>query len=351
MNIVVIGGTGFMGPYVVRSLARQGHTVTVLHRGQTEHPLALSVNHIHHPALRIGERSRLPSLRSELAEADPDVILDMIAVTAQCAWHGVETFRGLAPRVVVISSADVYRVYAQLNKTEAAPVDPNPCTESAPLRTKFYPYRADDPPPIDSPRRWTFDYDKILVEQVYRSQPSFQTTVLRLPMVYGIGDFQHRFYPYLKRMDDHRPAILFSEPAAAWRGTRGYMENVAHAISLAVTTPAAAGKTYNVADDPTVTEREWVERFATITGWKGRIVIVPADQLPEDLRGNEVDYSQHLITDSTLIRTELGYQEPVNWQTALQRTIEWERTHAPETVDPAMFDYATEDAALEKLGR
>jgi hypothetical protein len=30
---------------------------------------------------------------------------------------------------------------------------------------------------------------------------------------------------------------------------------------------------------------------------------------------------------------------------ALERTIEWERTHPP-AIDPAQFDYAAEDAAL-----
>ena len=36
MHILVIGGTNFMGPLVVRSLSEQGHEVTVFHRGQTQ---------------------------------------------------------------------------------------------------------------------------------------------------------------------------------------------------------------------------------------------------------------------------------------------------------------------------
>jgi nucleoside-diphosphate-sugar epimerase len=40
-------------------------------------------------------------------------------------------------------------------------------------------------------------------------------TVLRLPTVYGPGDYQHRLFEYLKRMDDGRPAILLGEGVAS----------------------------------------------------------------------------------------------------------------------------------------
>ena len=45
MRILVIGGTGFIGPPVVRELARMGHSVAVFHRANpnpelpAEHPL------------------------------------------------------------------------------------------------------------------------------------------------------------------------------------------------------------------------------------------------------------------------------------------------------------------------
>jgi nucleoside-diphosphate-sugar epimerase len=60
-------------------------------------------------------------------------------------------------------------------------------------------------------------------------------TVLHLPMVYGPGDHQYQLFPYLKRMDDGRPAILLEAMQAQWRCTRGYAENVAAAIVCVVT--------------------------------------------------------------------------------------------------------------------
>ena len=67
-------------------------------------------------------------------------------------------------------------------------------------------------------------YDKILVEQTVRGEPELATTIVRLPQFYGPGDYSHRTFEYLKRMDDGRPVILlpttwqtFVRLAAMWR--------------------------------------------------------------------------------------------------------------------------------------
>jgi nucleoside-diphosphate-sugar epimerase len=85
-------------------------------------------------------------------------------------------------------------------------------------------------------------YDKIAVEEAILNSAEISGTVLRLPMVYGPGDPLHRFFPLLKRFDDGRSSILFADDLAAWRGPRGYVENIAHAIALAATSKQAAGR-------------------------------------------------------------------------------------------------------------
>lgn len=340
MRVLVIGGTGFIGPHVVRLLSEQGHDLAVFNRGRSMADLPASVRHI------TGERAALPAFRAELAHFAPDVVLDMYAMTAADARAVVETLAGIARRAVAISSQDVYRAYARLLSAEPGPPDPVPLNEDAPVRERLYPYRGETPRADDDPQHWTDDYDKLPVERMYMSRPDLPGTVLRLPAVYGPGDNQHRLYDHLKRMDDRRPAILLDERAAGWRWTRGYVENVAAAIALAVTDDRAAGRVYNVGEPDAYSTRDWVRRMADATAWNGRIVAAPPDGLPASLRF-DANTAQHLVTDSSRIRHELGYLERVPPGEALARTIAWERANPP--ADPKPFDYTAEDAALAAL--
>jgi len=343
MRILVIGGTNFMGPLVVRSLSQQGHEITVFHRGQTQADLPKGVREIP------GDRRPIANSAAELQHFAPEVVLDMIPAIEQDALEIMSVFTGVARRVVAISSQDVYRAFGRVNGKESGPVDTVPITEDSLLRENLYPYRGETPREQDDPRRWQDDYDKILVERVVMSDPELPGTVLRLPMVYGPGDYQHRLFNYLKHMDDNRPAIPMDEAEARWRWTHGYVENVAEAIALAVTGERAAGRIYNVGEPFTFTMAEWVDKIGQAAGWQGRVVLVPRGRLPEPLRWG-INAEQDIVVDSSRIRRELGYEERVSLDEALKRTIAWERSNPPKEIDPKEFDYAVEDAFLALHG-
>ncbi len=156
--------------------------------------------------------------------------------------------------------------------------------------------------------------------------------------------------PYLKRMDDHRPTIVLTQGMANWRWTRGYVENVAEAVVLAVTDRRATGQIYNVGEKQTCSEANWINAIGAAAGWSGEIITVPEDRVPEPLRP-DFNTAQHLVVDTSRIRKELGYTELVSRDGALRRTVAWERTHPPAEVDPQAFNYAAEDILLAKLKR
>ena len=212
--------------------------------------------------------------------------------------HGVKHFRGVARRAVVITSCDVYRAFGRLWRTEPGPPDPVPLTEDSPLRAE----RAGDL------RESVIDHDNVEVEHAVQGDPELPVTVLRLPATHGPGDYQHRLFPYLKRMDDGRPAILLQEDVAGWRWMRGYVENVATAIALAVQDQRATGRIYNVAERIVYSEAEWVRRIGEIVGWEGEVVTAPIESLPESLR-EDYDFRQDFAVDSRRIRHELDYAE------------------------------------------
>jgi nucleoside-diphosphate-sugar epimerase len=325
MKILILGGTGLTGPFTTRYLVEQGHQVTIFHRGKHEVELPPSVNRI------LGERGKLDDFIGEFKQQVPDVVLDMLAFSRQDAEMLMRVFKGIAKRVVVPSSIDVYRVFGRLHGTEPGPVDPIPLTEEAPLREKLSIHQE--------------EYEKRWVEEVVLSDADLPGTILRYPMIYGPND-GGRTFDLVKRMLDNRSVILLDEKVARWRWSRGYAQNVAWATALAVTHEQARNRIYNVAEPEGLSYLEWAQRVARAGDWTGRIVVVPPGRLEEG--GN---YEHHWVVDTTRIRAELGYMEVVPQEEALRRTVEWQCANPLEKYDPKEFDYAAEDKVLAELGQ
>ena len=336
MRVLVIGGSGFIGRFVVPLLQRPGHDVALFHRGTGPEP-PQGVRRIR------GDRHRLRSYTAELRELAPDVVIDMIASSGAHARDLVGTFAGVARRLVVLSSMDVYRAAAVLHRLDEGPLEPVPLTEHSALRANKDIYPAAQIRLLKGVFGWLDDgYDKVAVEREARADPSLPATILRLPMVYGPGDPLHRFHPVLKRIADRRSVIPLETRMARWRSPRGYVENVAAAIALAATDERAAGRIYNVGEAEAVSELEWARLIAEVAGWNGRVFTVPTEKAPAHLV-SPANLDQDWAADTSRIRAELGYREPVSRSEAIRRTVEWERAHPPAQSDPAQVDYAAED--------
>jgi nucleoside-diphosphate-sugar epimerase len=339
MRVLLIGGTGFIGSFLWPELQRAGADVAVLTRGLAPNTPAGGLTRI------IGDRKRLRESESAIRSFAPDVVVDLVLSSGSQAQELVAVMRGVARRVVALSSMDVYRACGVLHRLEDGPLEPVPLTEHSALRTKLSTYPPAQIAFLQTVFGWLDDdYDKIPVERAILGDSSLFATVLRLPMVYGPGDPLHRFWPLVKRIDDARSAILMSTPMAAWQSPRGYVENVAVAIALAVMSEHTAGRVYNVGERPSYSELEWARRIATVAGWHGEFVILRSDAMPPHMRmpGN---FDQHWSVDTTRIREELGYAERVDVESAIRQTIAWERANPPST-PPAPIDYEAEDAAM-----
>ena len=336
MRVLIIGGTGFIGPHVVRSLVSGGHEVTIFHRGEHEPQLPDSVRHAHSAS------ASFPVLDfpAELVLWKPDVVLHMVAMGERDAQAVLRAFRGTAQRLVVLSSGDVYAPYGVLIGSQTGAAQSTLLREDSPLRDNLYPYRKTAKGPDD----WVYHYEKILVERVVMSDPRLPGTILRLPAVYGPGDSDHRFFSHLKRMRDHRPGILLDQDQARWRWSHEYGENVASAITLAAMDDRASGQTYNIGEELVPTTVERVRQLAKVAAWTGEVVRLPRASLPSHLR-DSYNYSQDLAYDTSRIRSELGYRGAVSVDDGIRRTVAWLREHPP-SIDVAQYDYMSEDAAL-----
>jgi nucleoside-diphosphate-sugar epimerase len=338
MRVLVIGGTGFIGPHIVRALVAADHDVVVFHRTKTD-AFRGRVREV------LGDRRCLPDHAPALRALAPDVVVDVVLSSGRQARDLMSTFRGATSRIVALSSGDVYRACSITHRLEEGPLEPMPLTESSALRATVQTYPPAQIQMLQQIFGWLDEeYDKIPVEREICGDPGLPGTVLRLPMVYGPGDQLHRFLPVIKRVCDGRRSILVSSEMAGWRATKGYVEDVGRAIALAATSPAATGRVYNVGESDTLTELEWARAVASALKWDGEFVVKPDASVPPFLRapGNT---AQHWITDTSRLRRELGFAEALSRQEAVRRTVEWEIANPPAGFTPHQFDYDAEDVA------
>jgi nucleoside-diphosphate-sugar epimerase len=338
MKVLLIGGTGFIGPHTAAALKNNGCHVTVFHRGRTSPPE--DTDEI------LGNREFLQDHQPEFRRRKFDVVIDFILSSGRQAVQLMDTFRGIAGRVIALSSMDVYRAWGVFYRFESCGLQELPLSEDSDLRTTHNVYSPEALKKVRSIYDWFGDeYDKVPVEEAVLSEAKVPGTVLRLPMIYGPGDPLHRFHPILKRMADGRRRIIFADDVAAIRTPRGYVEDVGAAIALAATSPQAAGRVYNVCEADSFGELDWARKIAAAVSWDGDFVVLPHDRAPKHLLwpGNT---AQHLVVSAERIRTELGYHETLPREEAFRRTIAWERAHPP--AQPlSQFDYAAEDEALK----
>ena len=290
MKILVIGGTGFIGPYVLRELQQTGHEVTVFHRGLHESKLASDMRHIHSAAANIP----VVAFPDDVLSESFDVVIHMIAMGERDTRAAVRAFAGRSRRLVILSSGDVYLAYGRFMKTEPGKIEPGLLTEESPLRTLHFPYRSQ----AQSTNDLNYFYEKILSEREISGGGEIESTILRLPKVYGPGQ------------NANLATVYGFRNAPEWRWTHGYVENVASAVVLTALHQAAANRIYNVGElyTPTVSER-----LKTLPA-------PPADIPPADPEA--YDLRQNIAFDTGRIRQELGYEEAVSYEESLRRTLE-----------------------------
>ncbi len=114
LNILILGGTGFTGPFQVRYALERGHKVTVFNRGKT-HPgeLPAGVEQL------IGDRNgQLDALKGRKW----DVVIDNPTTLPVWVRDAAEVLKGNVDNYVFISTISAYADNSKPNMDETAPV-------------------------------------------------------------------------------------------------------------------------------------------------------------------------------------------------------------------------------------
>jgi 2'-hydroxyisoflavone reductase len=171
-SLLVLGGTGFLGPHVVEAALARGHAVTLFNRGKTRPELFPTVEKL------VGDRDgKLDALRGRTWDA----VVDTSAYVPRITRMSAEL---LAPSVGQYVNISTISVYARLDVPGA--------DEAAPLRTVADPTNEDV--------KANYGALKALCEQAAEAAMPGRVANLRPGLIIGPGDPTGRFTHWPSRM-------------------------------------------------------------------------------------------------------------------------------------------------------
>ncbi len=167
-KILIMGGTGFLGPALVDAARKRGHTLTLFNRGKTRPGLfsEAEIEQLH------GDRDG--KMEALAGDRRWDVVIDTSGYVPRIVKQSVDL---LAPRVeqyIFISSISVYADLSKPGTDETAAVETVPDPKSEEVR-KYY------------------GGLKALCEQTVAQGAPGKTTVIRPGLIVGPGDPTDRF--------------------------------------------------------------------------------------------------------------------------------------------------------------
>ena len=115
LRILVLGGTGFIGPHQVSYALARGHTVTLFNRGLTAPELFPEVEQLR------GDRAA-GELQALGGSREWDVVIDNSATDPQWVRDSAQLLAGRAGQYIFISTQSVYASRAEIGIDETAPV-------------------------------------------------------------------------------------------------------------------------------------------------------------------------------------------------------------------------------------
>jgi nucleoside-diphosphate-sugar epimerase len=331
LRALVVGGTGPTGPLVVEGLSRRGYRVTILHTGKHEIEFGVPVEHLH------GDLHFLLPLREILHGRSFDLVVGMYGRLRYLA----EAIKGKTPRFIAVGGMP-YRAFVEGEKgDEGVPV---PVPEEAPL------FREEE--------RNKFTYLMTVSEEAVMEAHKngfYTATILRFPMIYGPRQVAPREWCIVRRILDGRKHLVIPDGGLRLE-RRGYIENVAHAVMLAVDKAGeSAGQIYNVGDETVWSLRNWINLITRTMNHRWKLVSMPFTIARPSRSYAGRDF--HWVPDIDKIKGELGYRDQVPPDEGLRRTIAWYIEQRPQpggAIEKALmdaFDYPSEDRLIAEYER
>ncbi len=325
MNVLVLGGTVFIGFHLVQLLSQRGHTVTVLNRGVSEAVLPDGVGRL------IADRTNTSKMRSVLKGTSYDVVFDISCYTPEALEPVIGALDGSVGHFVFCSTTSVY-----------AP------TFLAPIREEFSLDRR--------PEAGDYARNKVACEDMLTSAVAdrgFPATILRPPYVYGPHNkIRQREFSFFARLAAGRQIIVPGDGHTLTQPV--HVGDLAEAFANVPGRDHALGQIYTVAGPQAITINGYVSTIGEVMGVSPSTLRVDDgsfDSMVQRLgiRAEEIYPFEWRVSNLYSIeraRRELDWKPRYEMRDGLAMTYEWWTQQ-----DDQEWDFSHEDRAIRMIGR
>ena len=345
-RVLVTGGAGFIGCHVVSALLQAGYEVRVLdslieqvHDKSAKHHPVLS--HTHFVQADVRDQANVAKALIGVDHvihlaAEVGVGQSMYAIERYVSVNDVGTavlFQALierpVQRVVVASSMSIYGegLYRTASGEVLSDVTRPPRTASAgwdPVDAQGAPLQ-----PMATPEWKRADLASVYALTKYTQErltltlaPAYgmEAVALRLFNVYGPGQALSNPYTgvlaiFASRLLHRERPLVFED--GAQRRDFVHVDDVAAAFMLALRTPSAAGRAFNIGSGRDVSVVQVADAIARAMGLPHLQAEVVGKARTGDVR--------HCFADISLARAELGFSPQRSFDDSLGELVEWVR--------------------------
>jgi nucleoside-diphosphate-sugar epimerase len=296
MDILIIGGNGFLGSAITSHFLAAGHRLTVAARGTRPFPSeAESI---------VLDRRQKGALAAAIGGRQFDLVVDCAAYQGDDIDDLASALGGRIGHYVFISTDFVY----------ASDIDAFPIREDAP-KDSVSPYAVGK---LACEAR---------LDELHR-QRAFPYSVLRPPHIIGAGKelgtgtVQGRDKSLLQSMRAGTGLTLIAEGELIIQPV--WNRQVAAAIGAIALKPATFGRIFNMMGPEAVTTRRYYQMVADILGVELRYDSVPLAQYRSEFPGKRA-FARHRIYDLSRLRDLADHRPAPQLREALVETVEWMR--------------------------
>ena len=311
MRILIMGGTRFIGVYLTKILAAQGHEVVLFNRGNKPVPVS-GVQQIQ------GDRTNFDQLKDKLSTEEFNVVFDNNGRELSDTKPLGEIFKGRIQHFVYMSSAGVYLKSDQMPHIEGDATDPK-----------------------------SRHLGKCETE-TYLAESGLPWTSIRPTYIYGPQNYNDLEAWFFDRIVRDRPIPI---PGNGMHFTQlGHCQDLARAMAAVLGNESAIGQIYNVSGD----------RFVTFDGL-ARACIQAAGKSPDSIKiihydPKQFDFGkkkpfpmrlQHFFASVNKAVTELNWQPEFDLVSGLKDSFQ--NDYLVSGRDKAEIDFSVDDEILKAV--